>query len=122
MPDPTNPDNFTEKCPYCQTECTCDVVDVGVGLIQSGPYHCNSCGATEAGAYDDTPDDKARIDPKTGWFPPGELPGSSANMVNGKLATVKETRAAYHQQFAGNPLYDAPGVVETWFRNQREKK
>lgn len=25
-------------CPYCGTPCECDMVDVGVGLVQCGPF------------------------------------------------------------------------------------
>lgn len=36
-------------CPYCDTEMEADFVDVGVGYVQCGPYHCYSCGASEIG-------------------------------------------------------------------------
>lgn len=36
-------------CPYCQSEMDADFVDVGVGWVQCGPYHCVSCGASEIG-------------------------------------------------------------------------
>lgn len=113
--------DYTSPCPYCQTICECDLVDVGVGFVQSGPYHCENCGAVEAGAYDDKPEDLARIDPKTGWFPPSDdpVPGSSANMVGGRLATVAEAKSAYHDRFAGSPDYDVPGRVEDWWAQQR---
>lgn len=122
MADPRNPNNFEEDCPYCSTRCWCDLVHNGIGFVQCGPYRCNSCGAVEAGPYDDKPDDLARIDPKTGWFPPNSQPGSSANMVDGKLATAKETEAAYKAQFSNNPLYHVKGIVEDWFKRQREIK
>lgn len=111
--------NYTSPCPYCQAVCECDLVDVGVGLVQAGPYHCEMCGAVEAGPYDDKPEDLARIDCNTGWFPPGEPPGSSANMIDGRLATVEETKAAYRDRFTGSPDYEVPGVVEDWFAEQR---
>lgn len=109
-----------EPCPYCGAMTQCETVDVGVGFVQAGPYHCYECGATEAGAYDDKPEDLARIDPQTRWFPPGEMPGSSANVIGGKLASVNEATAAYRAAFAGNPLYDVPGVVEAWWEQQRK--
>lgn len=37
------------ECPYCQSEMDADFVDVGVGFVQCGPYHCFSCGASEIG-------------------------------------------------------------------------
>lgn len=33
------------KCPYCSCEMVCDMVDVGVGEMQSGPYGCENCQA-----------------------------------------------------------------------------
>lgn len=38
-----------EPCPYCGEGCHADFVDVGVGMVQCGPYHCESCGASEIG-------------------------------------------------------------------------
>lgn len=114
---------YEEPCPYCGAMCEADWVDVGVGLVQAGPFHCDACYATEAGSYDSEAD-YARRDPKTGWYPPGDPPGSSANMIGGKLATVAETRDAYHARFAPDPVtgttdYDQPGVVEEWWAGQR---
>jgi hypothetical protein len=111
---------YTSPCPYCGAPCECDLADVGVGFVQCGPYHCEACEAYEAGPYDDKAEDKARIDQKTGWFPPKSAPGSSANMIGGRLATVEETRVAYHARFAGNPDYHEPGAVDAWFAEQRE--
>jgi hypothetical protein len=31
------------KCPKCGEECERDMVDVGVGEIQSGPWGCPDC-------------------------------------------------------------------------------
>lgn len=114
--------DYTCSCPYCEATCECDLVDVGVGLVQAGPYHCEACGAIECGAYDDTPDDLARRDPKTGWFPPGSAPGSSANMIDGRLATVGEASDAYHARFAGSSDYGRPGCVEQWWAQQRHTR
>lgn len=113
-------DDYTTPCPYCAAVCECDLVDVGVGLVQCGPYHCEVCGAIECGAYDSA-EDKARSDPKTGWFPPSEdpRPGSSANMLNGRLTTAAQMRDAYHDRFAGSPDYHEPGCVEGWFEEHR---
>ena len=36
-------------CPYCESKMDADFVDVGVGWVQCGPYHCVSCGASEIG-------------------------------------------------------------------------
>jgi hypothetical protein len=37
------------ECPYCGSECEADWVDVEVGMVQCGPYHCYECGASEIG-------------------------------------------------------------------------
>jgi hypothetical protein len=42
----------TEACPYCSTICRADFVDIGVGFTQCGPFHCEQCGASEIGPYD----------------------------------------------------------------------
>lgn len=38
-----------EPCPYCSELMEADHVDVGVGMVQCGPYYCQSCGASEIG-------------------------------------------------------------------------
>lgn len=117
MADQLEPDQYQTRCPYCRAICDCDLVDVGVGLVQCGPYHCDNCGASEAGS---SPEDLARMDRKTGWFAPGEPPSSLANMIDGRLATAAETRDAYRARFAGSPDYETPGVVEDWYAQQRK--
>jgi len=39
-------------CPYCGCEMECDMVDIGVGEQQSGPYGCPNCNAVEV-RYED---------------------------------------------------------------------
>lgn len=46
-------DTPLEKCPYCGTDCEADWVDVGVGMVQCGPYYCQECRASEIGSCDD---------------------------------------------------------------------
>lgn len=41
------------NCPYCNSVCEADWVDVGVGMVQCGPYYCTNCGASEIGQFDD---------------------------------------------------------------------
>lgn len=41
--------NDTKECPYCHKQMEADWVDVGVGFVQCGPYHCYSCGASVIG-------------------------------------------------------------------------
>ena len=111
----------TEPCPYCGTVCRADFVDVGVGMTQCGPYHCESCGASQIGPYDEerplTDDEK-----RTGWYGPESEPGSSANVIDGRVVRHDQMKDAYRQEFAGNPLYHERGRVEGWFAEMRRPK
>lgn len=42
-------DMHRKECPYCKEQTEADWVDVGIGMIQCGPFHCTSCGASEIG-------------------------------------------------------------------------
>lgn len=110
----------TEKCPYCGTECTADFVDIGVGYQQCGPYHCEGCGASQIGPYDrDRP--LSADEKRTGWYGPDSDPGSSANVIGGKVVPHHQMINAYYGKFAGNPEYEKPGAVEDWFEQIRKK-
>lgn len=109
----------TEKCPYCSDECFADFVDVGVGYTQCGPYHCENCGASEIGPYDE-PRDLSADEKRTGWYAPDSAPGSSANVIGGKIVGHRDALDAYKSAFTGNPLYEVPGRVEEWWASQRE--
>lgn len=51
--------------------CDADWCDVGVGMVQSGPYWCANCGASEASAYNENAESRPDYDAKTGWYRPG---------------------------------------------------
>lgn len=34
-------------CPRCASVAQCELVDIGVGMQQVTPYHCEDCGWTE---------------------------------------------------------------------------
>ena len=108
-----------QPCPYCGTECHADFVDVGIGYTQCGPYHCDACGASEIGSYDQRRDLSAD-EQRTGWYGPGAEPGSSANVIGGKIVSHRTAKDAYQQAFEGNPLYDLPGYVDEWWAKQRQ--
>lgn len=36
-------------CPYCKSMMEADFVDVGVGMVQCGPYRCDDCFTSEIG-------------------------------------------------------------------------
>lgn len=109
----------TENCPYCNTVCRADFVDVGVGMTQCGPYHCENCQASEIGPYD-----QERVlsaaEQRTGWYAPESEPGSSANVIGGRIVSHVQMRETYRQEFVGNPLYHEPGYVEDWFERVRK--
>lgn len=124
------------KCPYCQTRCTADFVDVGVGMLQCGPYHCDNCLASEIGPYDKThnpfkltfaeepPDPRARVLTKqesdTGWYAPDSPPGSSANVIGGKVVSHVQMRDTYRDEFLGNPLHEDQSYIDKWWEDIRE--
>lgn len=109
----------TEDCPYCGTPCMADFVDIGVGFTQCGPYHCEQCGASEIGPYDKERQ-LTEAEQKTGWYAPGAEPGSSANVIHGKIVSHVQMKAAYRKEFVGNALYHWPGEVEKWFDDIRK--
>lgn len=108
----------TENCPYCGTVCRADFVDVGVGFQQCGPYHCDNCFASEIGPYDE---DRLRSDEekRTGWYAPGSEPGSSANVINGRIVSHVQAHEAYRQEFVGNPLWSDEKYVDDWWKKLR---
>ena len=128
----------TRDCPYCGTPCDADFCDVGVGMIQCGPYHCFGCGASEIGPYDEyinpfldriLPDDRdlnkgrvlTREENNTGWYAPKTMPGTSANVIAGKVVSHRQMLAAYRKEFKDNPLWMDKSYVENWYRKTRGK-
>lgn len=111
-------DEPVENCPYCATPCRADFVDVGVGFTQCGPFHCEQCGASEIGPYD-----KERllspVEMLNGWYAPASDPGSSANVIGGKVVSYAQMNAAYRSEFIGNPLHADAKYVEDWFKKVR---
>lgn len=132
----------TQNCPYCNAVCDADFCDVDVGMIQCGPYHCQQCGASEIGPYDNYvdpykpyrfPDDQPeepKSDPrvlelqesKTGWYQPHSVPGSSANVIGGKVVSHQVMKATYHQEFHMNPLWNDKSYVDKWWEDVRKEK
>jgi len=108
----------TEGCPYCGTICRADFVDIGVGFQQCGPYHCEQCGASEIGPSDDERV-LTELEQKTGWYAPGAEPGSSANVIGGRIVGHVQARDAYRQEFVGNPSWYDKGYVADWWKKLR---
>lgn len=108
----------TEACPYCNTICRADFVDIGVGMQQCGPYHCENCRASEIGPYDiERP--LTENEERTGWYAPESLPGSSANVIDGRIVGYVQARDTYRREFIGNPLWHDKAYVDDWWEAQR---
>lgn len=94
-----------EPCPYCGRPCECDMVDVGVGLTQCGPFHCD-CGASEIGMeaweqefiYAETGSKAVKLsvlEKITGWYEPGKPVSPHANTFEGMLVDHKTAKRLY---------------------------
>jgi len=104
----------TSKCPYCDAFCEADFVDVGVGMVQCGPYHCDQCMASEIGP-NDNPIELTKEEDDKGWYKPGADPGSSANTIKGKIVSHKIMRDTYREEFTDNPLWHDKEYVDDWW-------
>ena len=85
-------DEPTKGCPYCGAEMEADWVDVGVGVVQCGPYHCDGCYASEIGpegSEGGATDEELKVGFYQGKISP------YANTVNGNLVDHKTAKAAY---------------------------
>ena len=92
-------------CPFCGAVCEADWVDVGVGMVQAGPYHCTECHSSEVGPYDKT-DGRTDIDDRYGWYKPESPAGSSANTNEaGEIITWKEADTNYRATYGVKPRY-----------------
>ena len=101
-----------ERCPYCNALCCADFVDVGVGMVQCGPYHCEACGASEIGPHDDERPLSA-VEQDKGWYTPNSAPGSSANV---------DQHGAHIRYFEADTLYRASvGVAARYDKHGRLK-
>jgi len=81
-------------CPYCgYNDCHADWVDVGVGVVQAGPFVCKNCWASEASYLDER--EMTEREEKTGWYEPNTHPSENANTVNGKVVDHKTAKLYY---------------------------
>lgn len=102
-----------ERCPYCQALCCADFVDVGVGYIQCGPFHCESCRASQIGPNDD-PRPLSPIEEDTGWYAPDSPPGSSANVDQvGRHIRYFEADTIYRESLGVPARYDGHGRLRS---------
>lgn len=98
-----------QRCPHCNALCCADFVDVGVGMVQCGPFHCEACGASEIGPNDE-PRPLTEQESKTGWYAPGQPAGSSANTdEQGRVIRHFEADTLYRARHGVPPRYDKHG-------------
>lgn len=83
----------TQACPYCNAQCECDWVDVGVGFVQCGPYYCPDCGASEAHCDDQRA--MTEEEARTGWYAPGTPVSELANTCCGVLVDHQTAKTLY---------------------------
>lgn len=102
-----------ERCPYCNALCCADFVDVGIGMVQCGPYHCEVCGSSEIGPHDGEHNWSER-ERQTGWYEPGSPPGASANVDDeGNHIRYFEADTLYRAKLGVEPRYDKYGRLIT---------
>lgn len=97
------------NCPYCENMMDADWVDVGVGMVQCGPYHCFACNASEIGPERDKVEHTLDKDEKRTNFYKGRI-SPLANQLNGIPIDYKTADALYREKYFaeyGNP-YNAP--------------
>lgn len=93
-------------CPYCGTSCEADWCDVGVGMVQCGPYYCEKCGASEASAFAEDRETRADYDRSTGWYRPGAPLDSLANAdADGKPLGWRQADNEYRISQLVEPKY-----------------
>lgn len=80
-------------CPYCGYPCEADMVDIGVGLAQCGPFYCEQCHASEIGPEGFGGFDGMEV--ITGWYEPGKPVSPLANTRAGALVDHKTAKKLY---------------------------
>lgn len=81
-------------CPYCNCpDCFADWVDVGIGMVQCGPFYCPKCHASEASSLDKR--ELTEKEKQTGWYEPGTPVSEVANQVNGQLVSHDDAMELY---------------------------
>lgn len=94
-----------QPCPYCGEECQADWCDVGVGMVQVGPYVCMNCRASEASAYGDG-SQRPDYDAATGWYLPESPLDDLANQdASGNPISWKEADSLYRISQGKSPRY-----------------
>jgi len=59
-------------CPYCGSASEAEWVDIGIDIVQAGPFSCPSCKASEIGGF--APDEHySEQEVRTGWHEPVQV-------------------------------------------------
>lgn len=100
--EPTGPYSTPKAiCPYCEyRDCEADYVDVGVGMIQCGPYFCFRCKASEVSYLDKR--ELTEKEEATGWYAPNTAVSETANTCQGSLVGHKTAQALYSSGLLDN--------------------
>jgi hypothetical protein len=104
-------DTPPKPCPCCGLPMDADWVDVGVGMVQCGPYHCFECNASEIGPERDEVQASGKLDAdeeRTGFYKGRISP--HANQVGGVPIDHQTADTLYRAKYFaehGNP-YNAP--------------
>jgi hypothetical protein len=85
--------DWSTPCPYCGSPCDCDLVDVGIGNVQCGPYFCENCQASQIGPNDNN--EATEEEQRIGWYGPGRPVSDQANTVAGLLVDHRTARTMY---------------------------
>jgi hypothetical protein len=78
------------------------------------------CGASEIGPHDEERE-LTKEEADTGWYRPGAEPGSSANVIGGKIVTAAQMKGEYRREFVGNPLWHDKKYVADWQEHIRKE-
>lgn len=82
-------------CPYCECDmCHADFVDVGIGVVQCGPYFCPECNASEISSRDTR--ELTEREEETGWYEPYTPVSETANTCRGVLVDHKTAKSLYN--------------------------
>lgn len=89
----------TASCPYCSEVCHADWVSVGFTEydVQSGPFYCENCTASQIGPHDVERELTAE-EKRYGWYKPGAPLGSSVNAIRGVPVDTGTALAAYRRE------------------------
>lgn len=81
-------------CPYCEyDDCRADFVDVGVGMVQCGPYYCPRCEASEISSRDAR--ELTEREKEAGRYEPHSPVSETANSYHGELVDHKTAKDLY---------------------------